>query len=62
MTILGLAESFKMMNRSDLNRPRDYEREGCEILTHLHSNLQFMLLKFGIDIFNRLETMHFSAT
>ena len=29
---------------------------------NLHSSLQFMLLKFGFDIFDSLETMRFSAT
>ena len=33
-----------------------------EMLTQIHSSLQIVLLKFGIDIFDSFETMHFSAT
>ena len=69
MTILGLAESFKVMNRPDptvtnfdglfLGNMKDRD---VKFLHNHHSRLQFVLLKLGIDISDSLETMRFSAT
>ena len=69
MTILGLAESFKMMSwpgatlRSlTANIPKSIKDSYAKFLHNLHSSLQFALFKFGNDIFDSLETMLFSAT
>ena len=73
MTIIGLAESVKAMNRSGPTRPqsslmayfsesiKDKCRNG-KFWHNLHSILQFLLLKFGIDILDSLKTKRFSAT
>ena len=39
-----------------------FKRKGSEILPNLYESLQFVLLNFGIDIFDSLEIMRFSAT
>ena len=57
MPNLGLDESFKAMNWTD---PTVTVFDG---LSHnLHSSVQYVLSKCGINIFDSLETMHFSAT
>ena len=59
MTISGLAESFKTMNRPGLTVTLfDSLFFGkWNFLHNFHSSLQFVLLKFAIDNFNSLETM-----
>ena len=60
MTILELAESLKTMNRPDTTVTLfdglfigKYKRWGREILTQLNfDSLQFVLPKYGIDIFD----------
>ena len=77
MTILGLAESFNTMKRPDSSRPDSAQPDRIvptayfmEIIKvryvkfchNLHPCFQFVLLKFGFDIFHIFETMGFSAT
>ena len=68
MTILGLAESFKTMNPPEptvtplttyFSESKKYRDE--KFCHKLHSNLQFVLMNFGIDILASLQTVHFSA-
>ena len=53
MRISGVAETFKMMNRSG---------PSVKFVQKIHSSLQFVLSKFEIDIYDSLETMLLSAT
>ena len=71
MTILGLAESFKTIIRPDPARTwrsltayfsESIKDREVKFVLNLHSNLEFVLSKFGIDIFDSLETMRFSET
>ena len=74
MTISKLAESFKTMNRPDPAGSgltvtlfeglclRKQKRRGVKFWYNLHLSLQFVLLKFGNNIFDNLETMRFLAT
>ena len=68
MTIFGLAESFKTVNRHDhdalwrLISQKVYEMETWNFNTIFIQVFQFELLKFGINIFDSLETIGFSAT
>ena len=68
MTILGLAESFKMMNRSDQNaiwRPTSgklYNIENWKFYPIVIQVFNLCFTKFGIDFFDTLETMRFSVT
>ena len=67
MTILGLAESVKTMNRPD---PADRTHLFTESINdrdvkfyhNIYSSFQFMISKLRIDNFDRLETIHFSET
>ena len=70
MTIFGLAESFKTMNRSDTawshlwryliayfsESIRDWD---VKFQHNYHSSLYFVLYKFGINIFDSLENIGF---
>ena len=57
MSILGQAESFKMMNRPDrdallrLISRKVYKIRGWKFSHNLHLSLQFVLLKVAMDIF-----------
>ena len=69
MTILWLAESFKTMNWPDPTvTPFDglflgkYKYRESKFWRNLHLSLQFVILKFEIDICDSLETMRFSKT
>ena len=67
MAIFRLAESFKTMNRSGLTVTlfEDYSSKNTKHLKFEHNpytSLQFVLLGFGTDIFDGLETMGFSVT
>ena len=70
MTILRIAESFKTMNWIDptiklfdgLFLGNDIKKGTLKFCYNLHSSLQFVFSKFGIDIFDSLETIRFSAT
>ena len=67
MTILWLAELNKTMNRPGSNQPgptvtlltayvsENMEDRGMKFWHNLYSGLQFVLLKFGIDIFEKYE-------
>ena len=61
MTILGLAESFKTMNRPDRNGLflGRYKDRDMKFGHNLHSSLQFVLTKFRINIFNSWITALF---
>ena len=61
MTILGLAESFKTLNRPDPARPwrflTAYFSESIKDMDvkfwhNLHSSLKFVISKFEVDIFD----------
>ena len=63
MTILGLAETLKIMNRPD---PTATLFDGIFLEKNIGRGLKFdimqcVLSEFGIDIFNSLETMRFLA-
>ena len=76
MTILGLAESLKTMNEPeptlyDPARPghsstayfsKSIKDRDVKSSHNLHSSLQFMVSKFGIDIYISLKTMSISAS
>ena len=69
MTILGLAESFKTMNQPDPTRLGQtatlfdgLSQEHYKRLTHSSFMSSFCVIKFRINIFDRLETMRFLAT
>ena len=73
VTILELAESFKTMNRPNAARPdpirsltayfsESMQDKDMKLLHNLHSSLQFMVFKLGIDIFDSFEIVCFSAT
>ena len=65
MTILGLAESFKTMNPAQSKRfltayfSKTMKDKNVKSWHSLHSSLEFMLSKFGINIFDSLETTGF---
>ena len=61
MTIFGLAESFKTINRPG---PTVTLFDGLFLgkSRNHHTSHQFVLSKFGIDIFDSLKTIRFSAT
>ena len=73
MTILGLAESFKTVNRPGPTWPGStltlfdslfigqYKDRNVKFWNNLHSRLRFLLSIFEIDIFDSLETMRLSA-
>ena len=67
ITILGLAESFKTMNRPDSKRSltvyfsESIQDSEIKFWHNFYSSLQFVLFKFGILIFDNLETIRFSA-
>ena len=77
MKILGLPESFKTMNRRDLtrhiisDRPWRYftaffsesiKDNNVKFWLNLSYNFYLSLSKFGIDIYDSLENIRFSAT
>ena len=67
MNISGLAESFETMNQPEPTWPwhslTAYFLDK-DVKSWHKNDLSFKLveLKFGIDIFDSLETMHFLAT
>ena len=67
-TFLGLAELFKTMNLSGPTATLfdslflvKYIRWDLKFCQNLHSSHQFVIFKFGIYIFNILETKRFLA-
>ena len=68
MTIFGSAESFNTINRSDPTVTlfdglflKKYERDGRKICTQSLIKSIRTIKKFGIDIFDSMVTMRFSA-
>ena len=69
MTILELAKSFETLNGPDRTVTlfdglfsESITDRDVKILHNLHSSLQLVLSKFGIDIFYSFETVRFSAS
>ena len=56
-TILGVAEPFLATYFS-----KSRKDNRVKFLHNLHSSVEFVLSKFGIDIFDSFETMRFSTT